>query len=191
MIGGNMRNFVKIGAALAASLLILASCGGENDVKTTSGVGTTAAPSASQSDDGMFSDLHKTVDAVRGYYGDTVKFVFSEDEYSDEVLEYTYGIYDERFTSAVDSFVLSECDGMRADTFAVVRFKSGTDASVIKDAAKVMEDTYIAALKSKLSAYNPDEFAASDKYILKTYDNALMMVISSEHGSEIAAAAEK
>lgn len=186
-----MRNFVKIGAALAASLLILASCGGENDAKTTSGVGTTAAPSASQSDDGMFSDLHKTVDAVRGYYGDTVKFVFSEDEYSDEVLEYTYGIYDERFTSAVDSFVLSECDGMRADTFAVVRFKSGTDASVIKDAAKVMEDTYIAALKSKLSAYNPDEFAASDKYILKTYDNALMMVISSEHGSEIAAAAEK
>lgn len=191
-----MRSILKFGAAAIASLVMLASCGGSDNAVTPTesandGVSISQETSAPHSDGGRFPDLHKTADAVREYYGDTVKFVFSEDEYSSEVLEYTYGIYDDSITSAVDSFVLSECDGMRADTFAVIRFVPGTDESVIKNAAKIIEETYIESLKSKLSAYNPDEFAASDKYVLKTYDNALMMVISSEHGAEIVAAAEK
>ena len=113
----------RITAALLALVCIsFVACNegkpADTPAQTTDG-GSTAA-------NGTFSDLKATVDAVKGYYGDGTEFIFMADEYSDEVLMYTYGLMDEKFVSAVEDFVLTECDGMSADTFAVVKFKAGT-----------------------------------------------------------------
>lgn len=138
-----------------------------------------------------FGDLKATVEAVKGYYGENMEYIFMEDEYSDEVLMFTYGLMEDKFVDAVEDFVLSECDGMSADTFAVVKFKAGTDKALIEEAAGVMKEEYVNGLKNKLAAYNPEEFAASDGYQVKIYDNAVMMVISSENTDAILAAATK
>lgn len=181
------KKIFEVSLAVIIAALLLASCGSETgDAGSDSTKSDTTAVSIAD-ESRAFADLHAVADSVKEFYGDGIEFVFDDDEYSDEVLEYTYGIYEERMTSAIDGFVLTECDGMRADTFALVRFREGTDKSVIEEAAAVMEDTYIESLKSKLSAYNPEEFAASDKYILKTYDNAVLMVISGDNGATIAA----
>ena len=113
------------------------------------------------------------------------------DEYSDEVLQFTYGLMDGKFMDAVEDFVLTECDGMSADTFAVVKFKAGTDKALVEEAADIMKTEYVNGLKNKLAAYNPEEFAASDGYQVKVYDDAVMMVISSKNTEAIIAAATK
>ena len=96
---------------------------------------------------------------------------------------------DDKYTSAAEDFVLTECDGMSADTFAVVKFKSGTDDRLIEEAAEIMKSEYVNALKNKLSAYNPEEFEASDRYQVHIFDDAVMLVISAEHTEEIVRAA--
>lgn len=182
-----------IAAALFCALcLSLAACG-DSGVKTGDSAKTDVTTGAvvDIGDASVFSDLKSTVESVKEYYGDNVTFVFKADEYSDEVLMYTYGLFDDKFVSAVEDFVLSECDGMSADTFAVVKFKTGTDKSLIEEAAEIMEKEYVTSLKNKLSAYNPEEFKASDGYQVKLYDDAVMMVISSEHTDDIIAAVGK
>lgn len=180
-----------IAAFLAAACLSFAAC----DDKKAEGEATTQAggTAAEQGDtaEGTFSDLHKVVDNVKGFYGENVEFIFTEDEYSDEVLMFTYGLMEDKFVEAVESYVLTECDGMSADTFAIITFKDGTDKALIEEAASVMEAEYVEGLKSKLAAYNPEEFAASDGYKLKIYDDSVMMVISSEHTNDILTAVGK
>lgn len=132
-----------------------------------------------------FADLPAVVDSVKGFYDETVEFIYMNDEFSDEVLMFTYGLMDDKFVDAVDDFVLTECDGMSADTFAIVRFKAGTDKALIKEAADIMEEEYVGGLKNKLAAYNPEEFAASDGFYTEIFDNAVMMVISSDNADKI------
>ncbi len=181
-----------IAALLAAACLSFAACSDDTgDAKTTEKVsGTTAAENA-DTEKRTFPDLHKIADSVKEFYGENVEFIFAEDEYSDEVLMFTYGLMDEKFVNAVEGYVLTECDGMSADTFAIVTFKAGTDKALIDEAAKVMETEYVGGLKSKLAAYNPEEFAASDGYKLEVYDDAIMMVISSENTDSILSAVGK
>ncbi len=185
-----------ITAFLILSLcLSFAACGEDKD-DNKNPVDSTVADGSDEKGDtpevnGTFPDLKGVVDSVKEYYGENLTFVFMEDEYSDEVLMYTYGLYDDKYVDAVSNFVLTECDGMSADTFAVITFKSGTDKKLIEEAAGVMEEEYITALKNKLAAYNPDEFKASDGYKLKIYDDAVMMVISSKNADAILAAAGK
>lgn len=138
---------------------------------------------------GTFPDLTKTVESVKQYYGENVEFIFKADEYSEEVLMYSYGLMDEKYTEAVENFVLTECDGMSADTFAVIKFKSGTDETLIEEAAEVVKTEYVTALKNKLSAYNPEEFEASEGYQVHIFKDAFMLVISSEHAEEIVSVA--
>lgn len=143
------------------------------------------APEQTDSSAETLTELHKIADSVRGYYGDGLKLVFKEDEYSDEVLAFTYGLMDDKYTDAVEDFVLSECDGMSADTFALIVFKDGTEKTLIEDAVEVMKNEYVTALQKKLSAYNPEEFAASDGYRVEIHGNTVLMVISSENTREI------
>lgn len=183
-----------IAAVLAVVSLSLAACSGEDAGK---GDTTTTAPSTAKEtteaveDTRTFPDLHAVADKVKGYYNENVEFIFTEDEYSDEVLMFTYGLYEDKFVNAVDSYVLTECDGMVADTFAIVNFKEGTDKALIEEAALVMETEYVEALKSKLAAYNPEEFAASDGYNLNIYSDAVMMIISSSAADDILVAVGK
>ncbi len=168
-------------SGIAAFLLIAAIC------LTACKAGGTApeAPEQTGTAAESVSDLSRIADSVRGYYGDGLRLVFKEDEYSDEVLMFTYGLMDDRYTDAVEDFVLSECDGMSADTFALIVFKDGTEKALIEDAAEVMKREYVTALQKKLSAYNPEEFAASDGYRVEIHENAVLMVISSENTQEI------
>ena len=182
---------------IAAMLLLavsvsFAACSDEGgEAKSTEKVTESAPAGTADSAEGTFGDLHAIVDGVKEYYGDTVEFIFTEDEYSDEVLMYTYGLMDDKFVNAVESYVLTECDGMSADTFAIVTFKSGTDKAIVKEAADIMETEYVESLKSKLAAYNPEEFAASDGYKLSVYDDAVMMVISADNTDAIISAIGK
>lgn len=179
-------------ALLCAVCISFAACG-DGGVKNNASAKTDVSTGAGEDREEIsaFSNLESVAESVKDYYGDNVTFVFKSDEYSDEVLMYTYGLMDDKFVSAVEDFVLSECDGMSADTFAVVRFKAGTDKALIEEAAEVMREEYVTSLKNKLSAYNPEEFKASDGYQVKVYDDAVLMVISSEHTDEIIAAVGK
>ncbi len=188
-----MKKRIIAAVLFAALCLSFAACGGdkpENDDPAGT-VAETVADANKGDASGTFPDLAAAVDSVKEYYSDNVTFVFKADEYSDEVLMYTYGLMDDKFVEAVDDFVLSECDGMSADTFAIVKFKSGTDESLIKEAAEVMKTEYVTALKNKLSAYNPEEFKASDGYQVKVYEDSILMVISSENTDAILAAVGK
>lgn len=181
----------KITAALLALVcLSFAACDDAEPADTPAQSTEAGTKAPENSEGGTFPDLTATVDAVKGYYGETVEFIFKADEYSDEVLMFTYGLMDDKFVSAVDDFVLTECDGMSADTFAVVKFKAGTDKALIEEAAEIMKTEYVEGLKNKLAAYNPEEFAASDGYQVKVYDDAIMMVISSENTEAILADAK-
>lgn len=179
-----------IAAVLALICLSFAACNdgepADTPAKTTDG-GTNAPENTNG---GSFPDLSATVEAVKPYYGENVEFIFMTDEYSDEVLQFTYGLMDDKFVDAVEDFVLTECDGMSADTFAVVKFKAGTDKALVNEAADIMKTEYVDGLKNKLAAYNPEEFAATDGYQVKIYDDAVMMVISSENTDAILAAAK-
>ena len=175
----------------AALALMCLSCAACNDTGNGDAAQTTAA---SQNDDvknGTFGDLKAVVESVKEYYDEGMEYIFMEDEYSDEVLMFTYGLMEDKFVNAVEDFVLSECSGMSADTFAIVKFKAGTDKALIDEAADVMKTEYIDGLKNKLAAYNPEEFAASDGYQVKIYDDAVMMVISSDNTADILEAAAK
>lgn len=196
-----LRNFVA--ALLAVLCLSAVACGGDNTgdpAKTDASTGISTGAAIGTADQttgeteapaGDAADLSAIVDSVKQYYADTVTFVMKADEYSEEVLMYTYGLYDEKYTSAVTDFVLSECDGMSADTFALIKFAEGTDKALIEEAAETMKTEYVNALKSKLSAYNPEEFEAADGYQVKVDDSSILMVISSENTDAIIAAAGK
>ncbi|MBQ7826776.1 MAG: DUF4358 domain-containing protein [Clostridia bacterium] len=180
-----------IAAVLALVCLSFAACNEKSPADTPANTtgGTAAVPGKTEG--GTFPDLNATADAVKQYYGENVEFIFMADEYSDEVLQFTYGLMDGKFMDAVEDFVLTECDGMSADTFAVVKFKAGTDKALVEEAADIMKTEYVNGLKNKLAAYNPEEFAASDGYQVKVYDDSVMMVISSKNTEAIIAAATK
>ena len=176
-------------ATLALMCLSFAACN-DTDKQSSDTVQTTAAAADSGDKTGT-SDLKAIADSVKGFYGENTEFIFMEDEYSDEVLMFTYGLMEDKFVDAVEDFVLTECDGMSADTFAIVKFKAGTDKALIDEAAKIMEEEYVGGLKNKLAAYNPEEFAASDGYRLIVSEDSVMMVISSKNTAEILAAVAK
>ncbi len=180
-----MKFRIIMSVLLCALCLSFAACGENNADKENDAAVSGSAEAENDGGSGTFTDLPGIAESVREYYGDGMTYVFKADEYSDEVLEFTYGLYDERFTDAVDDFVLSEYDGMSADTFAIVTFKKGTDKALIEEAAEVMEEEYVTGLKNKLSAYNPEEFKASDGYKTVVYDDAILMVISSENTEPI------
>jgi len=179
-------------AALALLCLSLAACNDTDTDKPADNTAQTTGAVAENGDKtGTFGDLKAVADAVKGFYGEDMEFIFMDDEYSDEVLMFTYGLMEDKFVSAVEDFVLTECDGMSADTFAIVKFKAGTDKTLIDEAAKIMEEEYVGGLKKKLAAYNPEEFAASDGYQIKVSDDSVMMVISSKNTADILAAVAK
>lgn len=181
-----------IAAILAAACLSFAACSdgkdeGDKTAQTTAG--TTAENTVGI--ESKFSDLKATVDSVKGFYSENVEFLFTEDEYSEDVLIFTYGLEDEKFINATESFVVTECEGMIADTFAVINFKAGTDKTLISEAVEAIKSVYIDGLVSKLSAYNPEECKAAENYVIKEYDNAVMLVISASNSEAIVSAAEK
>jgi len=181
-----------ITALLAVACLSFAACsGGEDDNKKTAQTTTETASGNTDSGNSAFSDLKGTVDGVKEFYSDDVEFLFTEDEYSEDVLIFTYGLEDEKFINATESFVVTECDGMLADTFAVINFKKGTDKALISEAAEAIKSVYVDGLVSKLSAYSPEECKAAENYALKEYDSAIMLVISAKNADAIMSAAEK
>ncbi len=179
-----------LAALLAAACLSFAACsGGDGEGNKTTQTTTETkgeTPAAEK-----FADLRKTVDSVKGFYNDGVSFLFTEDEYSEDTLIFTYGLEDEKFIAATESFVVTECEGMLADTFAVVKFKDGTDKALISEAVEAIKSIYVEGLVSKLSAYNPEECKAAENYVIKEYDSAIMLVISAKNADAIVSAAEK
>ena len=126
-------------------------------------------------------DLHQTVEkACAAADFSNLEFNFKSDDYSEEILMYMYGVEDEDLIDSIEDFVLSERSGMSASTFSVIRFKSGTEKSVIDSVKTAVEEVYVQSLMNALMPYDPTEYEISKEYKFKTIGNDLVLVISKD-----------
>ena len=156
-----MKKFVSL-VLSAILLLALCACGGSG-AKTLNGTLAEITEKACNAAD--FS---------------SASFTYMSDEYSDEVLMFTYGLEDEAVCNAVEDFVLSSRSGMFAATFAVIRFKDGSSDSVIENARSTITEMYVTPLIGALKPYDPEQAAIAEKYQFKSYGNTLVLVICAE-----------
>ncbi|MBQ6052403.1 MAG: DUF4358 domain-containing protein [Clostridia bacterium] len=155
-----MKKFVLALFTVALSVFMLASC----------------SPSSETLD-----DLHQTVEkACAAADFSNLEFNFKSDDYSEEILMYMYGVEDEDLIDSIEDFVLSERSGMSASTFSVIRFKSGTEKSVIDSVKTAVEEVYVQSLMNALMPYDPTEYEISKEYKFKTIGNDLVLVISKD-----------
>ena len=128
---------------------------------------------------GSLSDITTKACAAADF--SSVSFTYMQDEYSEEVLMYMYGIEDETALSAIEDFVVSERSGMYAATFAAIDFKDGTDSAVIDSVETLISDVYVQALITALMPYDPDQTAIAQAYEFRKYGNTLVLVISEDN----------
>jgi len=142
------------------------------------------AVSCSQSDvelKGSLSDI--TAKACSAADLSSVSFTYMQDEYSEEVLMYMYGIEDENTLASIEDFVVSERSGMYAATFAVIDFKDGTDSAVLDSVEALITDVYVQALITALMPYDPDQTAIAQAYEFRKYGDTLVLVISEDNAA--------
>lgn len=113
----------------------------------------------------------------------SLSFTYMQDEYSEEVLMYMYGIEDESLIESIEDFVLSQRSGMYAATFAIIQFKDGTDAAVIDSVQKLITDVYVQALITALMPYDPEQTAYAQNYEFKQFGNSLVLVICEDNAA--------
>ena len=150
----------------------LVCCGGKKDA----------------ADSTTIPDVASMKDKVKGFYGENVEFIAKADEYSNEVFQFSYQLEDEKFFAAAEDYLLTQCDGMSAETFVAIKFRDGVDKSMAEEAAEIIKTKYVAALKGKLEAYNPEAFAAADDFKVTVYDNGLVFVICPDKADDVLAA---
>ena len=113
----------------------------------------------------------------------SVSFTYMQDDYSEEVLMYMYGVEDEALIANIEDFVLSQLSGMFAATFAVIRFKEGTDSSVIDSVQTLLTDVYVQALITALMPYDPEQTSFAQNYEFKKFGNSLVLVICEDNAA--------
>ena len=155
-----MKNTIICISAVLISVLLLVSCSSSQEKLGT---------------------LTETVEkACEAADFSNVTFTYMEDDYSNEILMFMYGIEDEDIIASIDDFVLSERSGMSASTFAVIRFRNGTEKAVIDSAKKAVEETYVQSLMNALMPYDPTEYEISKNYSIRTIGTDLVLVISKD-----------
>lgn len=164
-----MKNTVK--TAISALLVLctvcflLASCGEEASNVLTADIYAAAENVTSNLD-----------------FGDAA-IMTDKDENSDFVLMYQYGVEDEATLETIEGYVITSPEANRARTIAIIKFKDGTDASVIEGVQKTITDVYLANLIETTATYNADEALIADKATFKLYDNALVLAAYDADGN--------
>ena len=165
-------------------MLVLAACGKSGDSAAPE---STAAPEQSATDTSAPADtapaeknpmdLHGVVNAASasGNFQDMM-FVYSDDEYADDLLIFTFGMTEE-MVGMFDSYVASELTSNTSTTFAYFVFKDGTDDAQMESVKNAINETYIPSVKAAVEMYNPEAYALCDEAVLKTYDDALLLLI--------------
>ncbi len=165
-------------------MLVLAACGKSGDGVVSE---STAAPEQSATDTSAPADtaptaktptdLHSVVNATSafGNFRDMM-FVYSDDEYADDLLIFTFGMTEEMI-GMFDSYVASELTSNTSTTFAYFVFKDGTDDAQKESVKNAINETYIPSVKAAVEMYNPEAYALCDEAVLKTYDDALLLLI--------------
>jgi len=143
----------------AISLVLLCSCSGSTATL-----------------DGSMAEIVAKAEKAADF--SSVTFTYLADDYSDEVLMFTYGLEDETLYNTVEDFVLSSRSGMFAATFSVIRFANGTSNADIESIKQIITDAYVAPLIGALRPYDPEQTAIAEKYQFKIYGNTLVLVIS-------------
>lgn len=165
-----MKRFALTLFLVVLSVIILASCSSSSE---------------------KLGALDKTVEkACAATDFSNLEFNYKSDEYSEEILMYMYGVEDDELIDSIEDFVLSERSGMSASTFSVIRFKNGTENSVIESVKKAVEEVYVQSLMNALMPYDPTEYEISKNYKFKTIGNDLVLVISKDADAVLAAIAE-
>lgn len=138
----------------------------------------------SQSDTVLTGTLSESVDkACSAADFSSVSFTYMQDEYSEEVLMYMYGIEDQAIIDNIEDFVLSQRSGMYAATFAVIQFKSGTDIAVIDTVQTLINDVYVQSLINALMPYDPTQTDLAQNYEFKRFGNSLVLVICEDNAA--------
>ena len=155
-------------------MLVLAACGKSGDGVVSE---STAAPEHSATAAKTPTDLHSVVNAASafGNFRDMM-FVYSDDEYADDLLIFTFGMTEE-MSGMFDSYVASELTSNTSTTFAYFVFKDGTDDAQKESVKNAINETYIPSVKAAVEMYNPEAYALCDEAVLKTYDDALLLLI--------------
>lgn len=165
---------------LAALCLSFAACSNNDkgDAADTTATGTSEVKAETETISGM-------VDKVKEYYAEGTNFVYKADDDKEENMDFmfTYFFEDEKYLAAVEDYVLTVGDGV--DTFAVIRFKEGTDKSMIDEAKGILGDVYAEGLKTTYAPYDPDAAKAAGEYEIKTDGNTVILVISMENKDDI------
>lgn len=125
--------------------------------------------------DGTLSEIVEKACAASDF--SSVSFTYMQDDFSDEILMYMYGVEDDTLIDYIDDFVLCQRSGVSAATFAVIRFKDGTDDSVIDAVKTAVVDTYVKSLENALLPYDPTQYSIAKNYDLRTVGNSIVLVI--------------
>lgn len=165
-------------------MLVLAACGKSGDGVVSE---STAAPEQSRNrykrscgyrsrrKDPDGSSQRSQCASAFGNFRDMM-FVYSDDEYADDLLIFTFGMTEEMI-GMFDSYVASELTSNTSTTFAYFVFKDGTDDAQKESVKNAINETYIPSVKAAVEMYNPEAYALCDEAVLKTYDDALLLLI--------------
>lgn len=152
-----MKKLTKIICA-AMALLMLAACGAKSDNKITAPISDVVNAVKTAAD---FSDAY---------------FVSKDDEYSDDVLNYQYGVTDEAVIAKITDFILTEPDSLSAKTFAMILFTDDVTKEELDATAEAIKENYVKNRMSALKMYDPDQYAIAEATSIAVYDNAVVVV---------------
>lgn len=155
---------ISLAIAVLTALLSFASCG--------------------ESSNTLDCDIYEAAKTVSSTleFGDAT-ILTDKDENAEFVFMFQYGVEDEAILEAIDSYVITSPEANSARTIAIVKFKEGTDKSVIEGVQKSITDVYLANLIETTAAYNVDEALIADKATFKLYDNALVLAAYDTNGN--------
>lgn len=129
-------------------------------------------------------DIYKAAENVTSSldFGDA-KIMSDNDDGASFTLMFQYGIESEDILNAIEGYVVTSPEANSARTIAIIKFKEGTETSVIEEVKNTITNVYLANLIETTAAYNVDEAEIADKATFETYDNALVLAAYDTNGN--------
>ena len=107
-------------------------------------------------------------------------FVYSGSDDAADVLYLVYGVEN---PDILEDYVLYQRGDAKAATFAVFRFKDGTEKATITEFKDAIQYYYVEGMYKDFKLYNPDEYKIAEGASYKQYDNALVLAVYDTDGN--------
>lgn len=177
-----MKKILSFILCLVLCFTLLCAC--NTDASTNSDNADDNTNNTEDSSNVFSASPYEVTDKIREDFDFTeAEFYTDADEYALDALMYQYGLEDQAILDAVDKYTFTVPGTNSAKTFAVITFKEGTSADVIKNAEKAIKDIYIANLINTTAVYDATQSEIADKASFVAYDNALVVIAYDANGN--------